>query len=259
MFRQILSAKKVNKLATYRFLSEYKISRSVKSIEYKFQNISAVLLELEGFYIPGLKPASQYQKLLFNTVYFYLQQNAQQVTQLGVNLSEIDKPTQVFDYLSILSSPPKSTVKDTSEKYICNTPAKIDFAQRELKNRKLGLCGEELVLNYEKHRLTSAGRKDLAANVEWVSQTKGDGAGFDICSFDLTTEKERFIEVKTTNSGIHQPFYISSNEVKFSEAKAEQYALYRVFEYKFSPNLFILEGNIRQHIQLEATQYLGWR
>ena len=55
------------------------------------------------------------------------------------------------------------------------------------------MSGEDLIVNYEKAVLTEAGRTDLANQVEWVAQTKGDGLGYDIRSF--TTEyEERFIQ-----------------------------------------------------------------
>ena len=47
----------------------------------------------------------------------------------------------------------------------------------------------------------SVGGDDLAAKVEWVAETCGDGLGFDVLSFDEADDSERFIEVKTTGLG----------------------------------------------------------
>ena len=99
------------------------------------------------------------------------------------------------------------------------------------------------------------GREDLAREVEWTSKERGDGAGFDILSFNHESEKELFIEVKTSNGGKYQPFYISENEVAFSRDYSEQYSLYRVFNFKRSPKLFMIPGDIRTNVQLVANTY----
>jgi hypothetical protein len=60
----------------------------------------------------------------------------------------------------------------------------------------LGEQGERFVLELERRSLHDAGRLDLKRRIEWVSQIRGDGAGYDIQSFD-GAGKEIFIEVKT--------------------------------------------------------------
>ena len=70
----------------------------------------------------------------------------------------------------------------------------------------------------------AAGQKVLANRVEHVSQTKGDGLGYDVLSFDASA-KERFIEVKTTSFGKETPFFISRNEVEFSRANDAHFQL----------------------------------
>jgi hypothetical protein len=119
----------------------------------------------------------------------------------------------------------------------------------------MGERGEEFALKFEKNRLALLNREDLAREVEWTSKEKGDGAGYDIRSFDPKSEKELFIEVKTSNCGKYQPFYISENEVSFSKDNSEQYSLYRVFNFRRDPKLFMLPGDIRQNVQLVANTY----
>ena len=59
------------------------------------------------------------------------------------------------------------------------------YALKESKNRKLGLLGEELVFKYEVANLRSVReRDDLAEKVVHISKVEGDGAGYDIRSFD---------------------------------------------------------------------------
>lgn len=64
------------------------------------------------------------------------------------------------------------------------------------------------VLAHERLVLAAAGRRDLAARVTWTSAAEGDGAGYDIASFE-PDGRERLIEVKTTNGWERTPFHIS--------------------------------------------------
>ena len=61
---------------------------------------------------------------------------------------------------------------------------KYDVAERDARNRALGRAGEERILAHERASLLAAGRNDLADRIRWVSQADGDGAGYDILSFD---------------------------------------------------------------------------
>ena len=61
--------------------------------------------------------------------------------------------------------------------------------------------------------------------------------------------------MKTTRYGKLTPFYISAGEVRFSEANAQAYHLYRLFEFRQSPKLFQLPGDVGHHVQLQAINY----
>src|SRR5690606_491390 len=113
------------------------------------------------------------------------------------------------------------------------------------RNRSLGLAGEQFIVEFEARRLHAAGRKALAERVEHVAGVRGDGLGYDVLSFDVSGE-ERFIEVKTTDFGAVTPFYVSRNEVAFSEERAEQFVLARVHEFRSAPKFFELKGAIRK-------------
>ncbi|MDT8321309.1 MAG: DUF3883 domain-containing protein [Xanthomonadales bacterium] len=130
-----------------------------------------------------------------------------------------------------------------------------NFTEREARNKHLGTEGEKLIVQYEKHRLAAAGREDLAAEVEQVSETRGDGLGYDVRSFDPAYEKELFIEVKTTRSGKYQPFFITENERAFSEEYQNQYGLYRVYEFESAPRVFVLPGFVEHHVGLLPENY----
>ncbi len=61
-------------------------------------------------------------------------------------------------------------------------------------------------MRLERERLLELGRKDLVGDIQWTSKEMGDGAGYDIRSFQGQTDEELFSEVKTTNSGKYQQF-----------------------------------------------------
>lgn len=59
-----------------------------------------------------------------------------------------------------------------------------DYLARESHNRSLGVAGEKLVVEYERHWLHKAGLIRLSERVEHVAATKGDGLGYDVLSYD---------------------------------------------------------------------------
>ena len=89
-------------------------------------------------------------------------------------------------------------------------------------------------MEYERTRLVQAGKDHLARNIEQVSKTHGDQAGYDIRSYEVTG-RDRFVEVKTTRYGKLTPFYISEGEVRFSGANLDAYHLYRLFNFRKGP------------------------
>jgi len=62
---------------------------------------------------------------------------------------------------------------------------------------------------------------------------------------------ERFLEVKTTGLGIFFPFYVSANEVRFSEAAPKKFQLYRVLDYGVQTRLYVLNGSLSPVCQLQ--------
>ena len=155
----------------------------------------------------------------------------------------------VDDLLGIGVDPPVPTpasVREAPVDYV--VPSRrfptINYLQMEALNRSLGCAGEALVMEFERARLLGEGVDRLARNVEQVSKTVGDHAGFDIRSYEVSG-RDRFIEVKTTRYGKLTPFYISTGEVRFSEANAHAYHLYRLFKFRQRPKLFAVTGGRR--------------
>jgi len=62
-------------------------------------------------------------------------------------------------------------------------------------------------------------------------------------------------EIKTTGLGKFFPFYVTGNEVRCSEDMANQFHLFRVFDFGRTPRVYILTGSLKANCQLEPTQY----
>jgi hypothetical protein len=233
--------------------------RSDGSVEYKHQNISAVLLGRGLPYINGYKPASNFQALLAQAVESYLANHAGYLEQLAASPAldpDSPAPAPEGDLEEVIVAPPDHIVApEPSKPWLSRRARRIDFVERDAANRRLGRLGEEFVVEVERLRLRQAGRDDLAAKVDWVSQSIGDGLGFDVLSFEEADGAERLVEVKTTGLGIHFPFYVTANEVRCSENMAARFHLYRVFDFARSPKLYILAGALPETCKLEPVQY----
>ncbi len=232
-------------------------NRSEASIEYKHQNISAVLLKYKMPYIVGYKPRLNYQALLEERVVDFLMSDKGLIGLFDVFTSEgvIREPRKV-DFSTLLVEAPKNMIiKEPNVEYEVKlkTPNYIEIEQN---NRKLGELGEELVIEYERWRLIDIGRESYAEQVEWVSKDLGDGAGFDVLSKNKDGS-DRYIEVKTTKLGELTPFYFSKNELKFSRKKSTRYFLYRVFRFNQHPNVFIKNGSFDEVCTYEPVSFIG--
>jgi hypothetical protein len=126
---------------------------------------------------------------------------------------------------------------------------KFDPVERDLRNRTLGRAGEEFVLEIEKKKLEKVNRPDLLKQVRWVSEDEGDGAGYDILSFDADG-RERLIEVKTTNGAARTPFFLSENECQRAAASAESWRLYRVHLFAQTPRIFTIAPPLNETLNL---------
>jgi hypothetical protein len=131
---------------------------------------------------------------------------------------------------------------------------KFDVAGRDEKNRALGRAGEERVLAHERSSLALAGRADLAKAVRWVADEDGDGAGYDIASFN-PNGSPRLIEVKTTNGWERTPFYISRNELAVADERRAEWSLVRLWNFAREPKAFELHPPLEAHLSLTATTF----
>jgi hypothetical protein len=230
--------------------------RSDGSIEFKHQNITAVLLDLKIPPIAGYKPRWNYQKLLVPTVVRYLDENDfWKVNFEQFTDATIEQPPRV-DFAKWLEPIPQLIqAKEPAVEYKPRI-AKVDYLAKEQANKLLGDRGEELVLQYEKWRLIKEDKAGLADSVEWISKEQGDGAGFDILSKN-SNGTDRYIEVKTTKLGKYTPIYFSRNELKYSQKHESNYYLYRVFEFDKRPKMFNSRGRLDAICDVEALSYVG--
>jgi hypothetical protein len=261
MLRTELAGETYSKADHNRELRPLLNNRSKGSVELKHQNVSAVLVNMGLPYIDGYKPAQNYQKtLLPQVIEEYLIRNPGflDVLAQGQVLNPVSAP-DLGDrpYKSYFEERPKTIIvpQEDDKPWLSRRAKKIDFARRDAANRILGRLGEEFTVAVEKQRLLALGRDNLAAKVEWVAETCGDGVGFDVLSFNENDDSEQYIEVKTTGLGKYFPFYVTANEVRCSEDCPERFRLYRVFDFARAPRVYVVAGSLSRECSLEPVAY----
>lgn len=254
MLEAELSGLPINKTEHRNGLMKRLRGRTPSAVERKHQNISAILRDEALPFVDGYKPLSNYQRALRDEVDRFLVVHP----DFGrlIDRVEGEVPAQV---LVPMDDPANLFVDAPEHEDVARPPRAVnsrqvgfyDFELRDERMRRLGNAGEEFVFHLEQTRLEREGRPELAKRVEWISETRGDGAGVDVLSFDAKGQ-ERFVEVKTTNFGRRHPFLISRNELDFADENESQFLLYRVF-----PRLYSLPGSVRKNCSLDAVIYEG--
>jgi hypothetical protein len=140
-----------------------------------------VLAKFGQPFIKGYLPRYNYQLLLEEKVINHLTSNVkiekafETFSQKVLGASELK-----VNYARLLVDPPAGN--EVSEPFAVykRIPVKVNYLEREQNNRRLGIIGEKIVVEYERRKLISIGKEKLAESIEWVSEKQGDGAGFDI-------------------------------------------------------------------------------
>lgn len=246
-----LRSEPYNKAETNRVVRE-RIDRTKGSIEYKFQNVSAVLRDMRYPFVAGYKPAVNVQESLRTAV---------------AKLVEVDKRLVELAFARLTESVPGDASPDVQWRDVAapnielpswaptKRASKWDFIRIDAENRALGLAGERAVVGREIQHLRLAGLDDLAERVEHVSVTRGDGLGFDVLSF-TPAGQDKFIEVKTTRLGVHWPMLVTRNEIAFSRSQPDSFHLYRLFDFSAARvGLYTLPGDITVSCDLSAVTY----
>jgi len=226
------------------------IGRTHRSVEFKHQNISAVLDELGMPWIVGYKPKRNYQNAIFDAIDRYLSVRQGELS-LSMNATEETAPASPALFVAAPAIEERTERPPRLEKLV----RKFDPVERDFRNRQLGRRGEAFVLSAERARLEDIGRQDLADKVRWVADMDGDGAGYDVLSFEASGQ-ERLIEVKTTNGGARTPFCLTRNEHEVSEARSDVWRLYRVHLFAQRPSIYTLSPPLAQALHLRAE---AWR
>lgn len=234
------------------------IGRPRGSIEYKHQNISAVLKGLGEDWIPGYKPAFNFQASLVDAVARWLAAHPAWLSpDTRLSLAETGASLRVHEAPTLWIGPPPtlSNAPPPDElEQMQHIARRFDVAERDARNRALGRAGEERIVLHERSSLTAAGRGDLARRVRWVADQDGDGAGYDIASFEADG-RPRLIEVKTTNGWERTPFHISRNELAVSEERRRDWCLVRLWNFAREPRAFELRPPLDAHVSLMPTSF----
>lgn len=229
------------------------IGRTPKAVEWKFQNISSALQELDVPWVSGLPPQKNRQVSLIDEVERQFEGSA---LEEAVRRFLLDPPPAARADMELTVVLPPVAIPLPTRRHP-RRPRKTDYLRLQEANRALGRSGEEAVLRHEIASLRAARREDLASKVRHVSEEDGDGLGFDIASF-WPDGRERLIEIKTTKLPRESRFYVSRNEVEVSRERADQYSLYRVCDWGTPrPGLYILDGAIPDTCLLTPQTYLA--
>lgn len=260
MLKKDLQAEEYSKAKFNRSLANMLDGRSNQAVEYKHANISAILEELRHPWIRGYKPRGNYQQLLAEAVVRRV--NSDEALR-ATALERSEQPAVIPSRLPSIEPPPTPgempplQVREARPLEAWLRQAhRIDYFAREARNRSLGEAGEEVVVRLERARLRAMGLHRLAQQVERISATRGDGAGFDVLSFGEGA-RERFIEVKTTSFAKETPFHVTKSEVNFSVDFAEQYYLYRIFSFRSDPRMYALQGALERTTRLEPNTFIA--
>jgi hypothetical protein len=221
------------------------IGRTHRSVEFKHQNISAVLDELGLPWIPGYIPKRNYQNAIFDAIDRFLTRHPEMLVLCPIAKSEPSSSSALF-----VDAPSPATPRKSIPEKLERLVRKFDPVERDHRNRTLGKAGEAFVFEVEQRRLVQADRGDLAKKVRWVAEEDGDGAGYDIYSF-APNGSERLIEVKTTNGAARTPFFLSRNECELAMERPFDWSIYRVHLFARQPRIFTILPPLEDAVHLK--------
>jgi hypothetical protein len=220
------------------------IGRTHRSVEFKHQNISAVLDELGMPWIPGYKPKRNYQNAIFNAIDRYLMHNP-----AILDLVPVAKLVPVLPETLFVPPPVLAQRSELIPEGLRHLVRKFDPVERDHRNRALGKAGEAFVLELERRQLSEVNRSDLARKVRWIAAEDGDGAGYDVLSFKPEGQP-RLIEVKTTNGSARTPFFVTRNERDVAAERPADWCIYRVHLFAKEPRIFTLAPPLENAVNL---------
>ena len=246
------------------------IKRGIGSIDFKLGNLSYIATQIGLPELPGFAAARKAQKGPIYKAFDRYVSNHPEVwaDDAFLSLASVDQEggDEQNGALSAIRGvgpvallptdpiPPLSDAKDAPQDLV-RLVRKFDPGARDERNRILGRLGEQHVLSHEIARLVAAERMDLAKRVEWTSDVHGDGAGYDIKSFE-PDGSDRLIEVKATKGGPTTDFFLTRREREVSVERPDVWRLYRLHTLPAKPRLFVLPPPLELSVRLEAE---NWR
>lgn len=248
------------------------LNRGIGSIDFKLGNVTAVAKKLALPPLPGFAAAPNFQSSIIEAVGRYLAIHPEVLADTAFlaptmgSLSDkapgLAEDPQAFDRSVeiiplVLSEPPALGPPPKPRPDLERLVRKYDPATRDQRNRTLGELGERHVLAHEQAKLNAAGLSDLVSEIEWTSKVHGDGAGYDIRSFD-TKGEELLIEVKATRGPRDTPFHLTRTEREVSMERPDAWRLYRVHEIASAPGLFVLPPPLERAVNLREEAWTAW-
>ena len=227
------------------------IGRSKGSVEFKLQNVSAVLDEIGLPWIGGYKPRAHYQDSLVDIVERELPRYPELFETAVPEALDVSDETAI-----LVAPPPPDGVPAERSAAVRRLVGKFDPAARDARNKALGRAGEEFVVGFERRRLQREGRSDLAANVRWVSDVDGDGYGYDVRSFEPDGQ-ERLLEIKTTCGHERTPFWMSRRECEVAADQSDIYRVRRVFHFYNDVKMFDIQPPLETRLLLTPTVFMA--
>src|SRR5215472_10203637 len=128
------------------------IGRTHRSVEFKHQNISAVMDDLGMPWICGYIPKRNYQNAIFDAIDRYLSRHPDVLLPAARHPS-IQTPSDIFISTPTLE-PPGERIPERLRRLV----RKFDPVERDHHNRSLGKAGEEFVFDLERRNLTERSR-----------------------------------------------------------------------------------------------------
>ena len=150
--------------ARHNALLRERIGRSRGSVEFKYENVSAVLEKMGMPWIAGYKPARHYQGAIAEAIWKYLEREPAALDVPVAPPLRVQAPESIFVPAPVLGG----SAEETPE-VLRRLIRKFDPIERDLHNRNLGGAGEEFVLEVERRQLADIGRVDLSQKVRWIA------------------------------------------------------------------------------------------
>ena len=76
-----------------------------------------------------------------------------------------------------------------------------------------------------------------------------------ISSLLTTGGEERFLEVKTTVGSQTAPFYLTRNELSFSNERPKEFRICRLYDFSKAPKMFELTPPLENLVRLEPLTF----